>query len=116
MAQWIKRKNALIAWNECSHCGYKSISTVFGDEIKPATCPGCGLIMTDFKEKKDDYDPRKLPIIGACRRFSRDCIRGENCVTCGWNETEFQRRIHSPWKTNKMGLKYLDISWSKEAT
>lgn len=113
MATWVRRKNRLLSWSQCTHCGYKSIDTIFGDKYEPNTCPSCGLLMADpAPPKDDDYDPRRLPIIGRCLKNSRECIRGENCIACGWNETEFLRRIHCPWKTNKDGLRYLDISWS----
>jgi hypothetical protein len=116
-AAWVKRENRLYEWNECSNCGYKSISTIWHEDVVFPVCPGCGLPMENggvqeskFKivQQRPVYDISKLPPIGKCLK-SEKASQDSRCLNCGWNETEHRRRLQCPWVL-KGGLWHIDIS------
>ena len=66
-------------------------------------------------ERKIVWDISQLPPIGKCLRYGPIAPKGNYCLTCGWNETEYRRRLQCPW-VQKDGLWHLDISLPKEKT
>ena len=108
---WKRKKNAIYSWNECSNCGNRVYDNIFGEQFRPPICPCCGKEMAK-EEKEKPFDIRKLPPIGKCLAHTciQDRLERDLCLHCGFNETEFQRRIHLPWSVNKDNKYYKNVT------
>ena len=116
IAQWKRGSNRLYSWNECSECGYKSMDTVFGEEIKPERCPECNSEMAGvIHPKPGRYKPSWYRQLEGCMAFF--CVYGarvkERCVTCGFNVDEHCRRMNLPWVLDENGLLHKNIGMIK---
>lgn len=110
---WERKTSRFFSWNECPACGYKSIDTVFGEEIKPDECPGCGMrLLHESKPKPKQFKPSWYKQIDGCMAYF--CQFGvrvkERCASCGFNVEEHCRRMNLPWSVNEKGLLCKDIS------
>lgn len=111
LAKWRRGHSAIFSWNECTLCGHREYDNIWGEQSKPKRCPGCYQEIEPEK-KPEPFDYSKLPPVGRCRAHTciQDRLDRDLCLTCGFNETEFQRRIHLPWSINDNGLLYKNIS------
>lgn len=109
---WLRKTSRFFSWNECPKCGYKSVDTVFGEEIKPEKCPRCETkLLAKPKPKPMQYKPSWYKQIDGCMAYF--CQFGlktkERCARCGFNAEEHCRRMNLPWSVNEKGLLYKNI-------
>lgn len=108
-AMWIKKRSRFFRWYECSYCGYKSLSTIWNDDVIYRKCPNCFFEMENgVQPPKTVYDISKLPPIGKCLK-DENAFQDNRCLHCGWNETEYRRRLQCPLVL-KDGLWHLNIA------